>query len=97
MKSTIKKIQQAVGVTADGVFGEKTLEAVAARLKCTADVRVVQHCVGAAVDGIGTGLNKSGELIGDGFNATTETLGDGVKAIGKGAEETFKSIKGLFD
>lgn len=51
MKSTIKKIQQAVGVTADGVFGEKTLEAVAARLKCTADVRVVQHCVGAVVDG----------------------------------------------
>lgn len=59
--------------------------------------RTIGDGVGAAVDGIGTGLNKSGELIGDGFNATTETLGDGVKAIGKGAEETFKSIKGLFD
>lgn len=51
MKSTIKAIQQAVGVKADGVFGEKTLEAVAARLQCTASVRVVQHCVGAVVDG----------------------------------------------
>lgn len=52
MKNTIKKIQAAVGVDVDGVFGSLTLQAVAEKLKCTATVRCVQHCVGARVDGV---------------------------------------------
>lgn len=52
MKNTIKKIQDAVEVEVDGVFGSLTLQAVAEKLKCTATIRCVQHCVGARVDGV---------------------------------------------
>ena len=52
MKNTIKKIQKAVGVDADGVFGALTLQAVAEKLRCAATLRCVQHAVGAHVDGL---------------------------------------------
>lgn len=52
MKATVEKIQQAVGVKVDGVFGPMTLAAVAQRLDVAMTLRVVQHRVGATVDGI---------------------------------------------
>lgn len=52
MKNLIKTIQNAVGVTADGIAGSKTLSAIAAVLKCPANWYSVQRCVGVAADGI---------------------------------------------
>jgi hypothetical protein len=52
MNNTVKRIQEAVGVTTDGVFGPMTLAAVAQRLNVAMTLRVVQKRVGAAVDGI---------------------------------------------
>lgn len=52
MKDQIKRIQKAVGTVADGIWGSKTLQAVADRLGCAADLRAVQRAVYAAVDGV---------------------------------------------
>lgn len=52
MKDTIKKIQKHCDVTADGIFGSQTLQAVAEALNTAATVRAVQHAVNAKVDGI---------------------------------------------
>ena len=52
MNNTVKRIQEAVGTTPDGVFGPMTLAAVAQRLDVAMTLRVVQHRVGAKVDGI---------------------------------------------
>lgn len=52
MKTIIKSIQLAVGVSADGIAGSKTLAAVAAALKCPANWFAVQKCVGVVADGI---------------------------------------------
>ena len=45
---TIKRIQQAVGVKADGIWGPNTLKAVAAALGCANDAKSVQKAVGVA-------------------------------------------------
>lgn len=42
----IKAIQKAVGSTADGIWGPKTLAAVASKLGCAATVKDVQKKVG---------------------------------------------------
>lgn len=51
MTTTIKRIQEAVGVTADGEFGPMTLAAVAQRLGVAMTLKVVQKKVGAIADG----------------------------------------------
>lgn len=51
MEDTVKLIQKAVKVTADGKFGPKTLQAVATALKCSVSVKAVQSAVGTKVDG----------------------------------------------
>ena len=48
----IDKIQQKVGVKADGLWGPKTRAAVAAALGCKADDKAIQAAVGVAADGI---------------------------------------------
>lgn len=48
----IDKIQQKVGVRADGLWGPKTRAAVAAALGCKADDKAIQAAVGVKADGI---------------------------------------------
>lgn len=50
--STLSKIQNYVGVTADGIWGRNTLAAVADALNCGATVKEVQEAVGVKADGI---------------------------------------------
>lgn len=52
MSEVVKKIQNAVGATPDGIWGHNTMTAVAKALKCEANPRVIQMVVGATVDGI---------------------------------------------
>lgn len=51
-KETVRSVQEAVGTTPDGLWGPKTMAAVAAKLGCGATVREIQRAVGADVDGI---------------------------------------------
>lgn len=48
----IKAIQKAVGSTADGIWGPKTLAAVASKLGCAATVKDIQKKVGVTADGL---------------------------------------------
>lgn len=50
--STLSKIQNYVGVTADGIWGRQTLAAVADALNCGATVKEIQVAVGVKADGI---------------------------------------------
>lgn len=50
--STIAKIQTAVGAKADGIWGPKTLAAVAGRLGVENSAKAVQAAVGVTADGI---------------------------------------------
>ena len=52
MNATAKAIQAALGVTADGIIGAKTLAAIAARLKCAATAKAIQAVLGVTADGI---------------------------------------------
>lgn len=51
-KETVRSVQAAVGTTVDGLWGPKTMAAVASKLGCDATVRDIQRTVGASVDGI---------------------------------------------
>lgn len=48
----LERIQEKVGVAADGVWGPKTRAAVAAVLGCKADDKAIQKVLGVAVDGV---------------------------------------------
>lgn len=48
----LERIQEKVGVAADGVWGPKTRAAVAAALGCKADDKAIQKVLGVAVDGV---------------------------------------------
>lgn len=48
----LERIQEKVGVAADGVWGPKTRAAVAAALGCKADDKAIQAAVGVKADGI---------------------------------------------
>lgn len=50
--SIIKNIQTIVGTTVDGIWGSKTLAAVASKLGCAIDTKSVQKAVGATADGV---------------------------------------------
>lgn len=50
--STLTTIQNAVGVTADGIWGPKTQAAVAAKMGVKNDAKVIQNTVGVKADGI---------------------------------------------
>lgn len=51
-KELLKKIQNLVGTTADGIWGPKTQKAVAAKLGCSNTVKALQKAVGTTADGI---------------------------------------------
>lgn len=52
--------------------------------------------IGKTTDVLGDGLNTTTDTLGKGLSTTTETLGEGAKAIGEGAKEALKGVKGLF-
>lgn len=52
MTVLIKAIQMLLGVTADGVFGKKSIEAAAKKLGCSANVKSIQTAIGVKADGI---------------------------------------------
>ena len=89
MKTTVKQIQQAVGTTADGIFGAKTLAAVAARLGVTASLEAVQSRVGAKPDGI-FGQETAGKIksaLGLGWPSQAEVR-SGKSAFGRAGDES---------
>ena len=51
-KETIKEIQRMAGATVDGLWGPKTLRAVAGKLGCCESVKDIQDAVGTTADGI---------------------------------------------
>ena len=95
MKKTIQKIQKAVGVTPDGVFGSLTLHAVADKLCCKPIARSVQHAVGAAEDGVlgKDSLRRIACMLGFEYPTQSEVR-SGKSIFGKaGDESNLVSIK----
>lgn len=90
MTNTIKQIQKRVGVSADGVFGNDTLKAVAAALSCAESVRVVQHVVGAKPDGkIGSEtLSKIAAALGLHVWPSQAEVRSGKSIFGKAGDES---------
>lgn len=89
MNNTIKRIQEAVGTTPDGVFGPMTLAAVAQRLNVAMTLRVVQKRVGAAVDGIfgPETANKIYAALGLGWPSQADVR-SGKSIFGKAGDES---------
>ena len=79
----------AVGVRADGVFGNLTLKAVAERLRCAVTVRCVQHAVGAEVDGVigKETVSKVAQVLGLGWPSQAEVR-SGKSIFGKAGDES---------
>lgn len=90
MNNTVKRIQEAVGVTTDGVFGPRTLAAVAERLNVAMTLRVVQKRVGAKVDGIfgPETANKIYAALGLGWPSQAEVR-SGKSIFGKPGDESY--------
>lgn len=95
MKATVKKIQEAVGVDADGIFGPLTTAAVADKLRTDRTLRAIQKAVGADVDGI-FGKQTAAFIktaLGLGWPSQAEVR-SGDSVFGKaGREENLVSIK----
>lgn len=89
MNNTIKRIQEAVGTTPDGIFGAMTLAAVAQRLDVAMTLRVVQKRVGAAVDGIfgPETANKIYAALGLGWPSQADVR-SGKSIFGKAGDES---------
>lgn len=89
MNNTIKRIQEAVGTTPDGIFGAMTLAAVAQRLDVAMTLRVVQKRVGAAVDGIfgPKTANKIYAALGLGWPSQADVR-SGKSIFGKAGDES---------
>lgn len=89
MKNTVKRIQTAVGTTTDGVFGNITLAAVAAKLGVEANLREVQRRVGAVVDGMfgSETARKVLAAVGGGWPSQAEVR-SGKSIFGKAGDES---------
>lgn len=87
--STISDIQKAVGVSADGVAGTKTLAAIAARLGCAANWCAVQKAVGAKADGLPGSLTFAAIAARLGVRATVTQaeVRSGKSVYGKAGDE----------
>ena len=89
MKDTIKRIQKAVNVNPDGIFGKMTLSAVAERLDCSPALPSVQRAVGATVDSV-LGIETVGKIaaaLGLGWPSQAEVR-SGRSIFGKAGDES---------
>lgn len=89
MKETIKRIQKAVGVDADGIWGKVTLQAVADRLGCVTSLKAIQKAVYAKADGVlgSETLVKVAAMLGLGFPTQAEVR-SGKSIFGKPGDES---------
>ena len=89
MKDTIKRIQKAVNVNPDGIFGKMTLSAVAECLDCSPALPSVQRAVGATVDSV-LGIETVGKIaaaLGLGWPSQAEVR-SGRSIFGKAGDES---------
>lgn len=79
--NTLQKIQDKVGVAADGIWGPKTRAAVAAALGCKADDKAIQAAVGVAADGIIGSKSVAGIAAALGVDTAEAAASGGVRVM----------------